>query len=120
MFREYSSLRAKSVGPALYEEMTLDRPGGGKATVIIKGQNFFFLIMAKQWILNDFLKKIQTKYILRHMDTIWAMKLGLSTLNFSDVESFCLFIFTNKWMNIHLFKMICELWHTSLSVSLCS
>lgn len=42
MFREYSSLRAKSVGPALYEEMTLDRPGGGKATVIIKGQNFVF------------------------------------------------------------------------------
>lgn len=40
MFREYSSLRAKSVGPALYEEMTLDRPSGGKAKVIIKGQNF--------------------------------------------------------------------------------
>lgn len=41
MFREYSSLRAKSVGPALYEEMTIDRPSGGKATVIIKGQKFF-------------------------------------------------------------------------------
>lgn len=48
MFREYSSLRAKSVGPALYEEMTIDRPSGGKATVIIKGQKFFLKIMVKQ------------------------------------------------------------------------
>lgn len=61
MFREYSSLRAKSVGPALYEEMTLDRPGGGKATVIIKGQNFVF---------NHGKAMNLKRYILRHMDTI--------------------------------------------------
>eukprot|EP00105_Crassostrea_gigas_P028694 XP_011450428.1 PREDICTED: uncharacterized protein LOC105344361 isoform X2 [Crassostrea gigas] len=38
---EYSSLRAKSVGPAVYEEMTIDRPSGGKAKVIIKDSDVY-------------------------------------------------------------------------------
>lgn len=59
MFREYSSLRAKSVGPALYEEMTLDRPGGGKATVIIKGQNFVFNHGKAMNLKRFFLKKFK-------------------------------------------------------------
>lgn len=66
MFREYSSLRAKSVGPALYEEMTLDRPSGGKAKVIIKGQNFFYYSMIKQWILKEFFKNLIYIYLASH------------------------------------------------------
>lgn len=66
MFREYSSLRAKSVGPALYEEMTLDRPGGGKATVIIKGQNFVFN-HSKAMNLKRFFKKNSNQiYLTSH------------------------------------------------------